>query len=129
MYGMTTKEKYVRKSESCELAKTFAQKLIELRQARNLTQYELAEELKMARTMIAKWEYGKGSNPTLESIEKVATYFNVPPMSLLTNEEEVEKGKTGKMSKLELQVLRTKNLSTHKQKIIANMLEAFLDTN
>lgn len=106
----------------------FSKKLIELREARQMTQYDLADAIGMSRTMISYWESAKGNNPTLETVEKIAEFFNVSPLSLLEGEKS-KNGKTGPVSLLEAQVRRTKNLSTHKQKIIANMLKAFLDTN
>ena len=53
-----------------------ADKLITLRKSRGLTQEELASELFISRSMIAKYETGK-AYPTNEILQKIADYFEI----------------------------------------------------
>ena len=53
-----------------------ADKLSNLRKSRGLTQEELALEIFVSRSMIAKYETGK-AYPTNEILQKIADYFDV----------------------------------------------------
>lgn len=108
------------------LAPIFSRKLVELRKSRQFTQHELAEKMGVTRTQISHWE-SASPNPTLESIERVAAFFNVTPLSFLEDSEDKEKD--GRTSRLDQQVSKIKFLSAHKQRMITNMLEAALNTN
>ncbi len=53
----------------------FKNRLKELRMANNLSQMQLAKELGISQSAIAKWELGK-TEPTASAIILVAKYFN-----------------------------------------------------
>lgn len=53
----------------------FAERLKELREKNNLSQQQLAKEINISQSAIAKWELNK-TQPTLTAIIKIANYFN-----------------------------------------------------
>lgn len=53
----------------------FKDRLKELRIDRGLSQMQLAKELKLSQSAVAKWELGK-TEPTASAIIAVAKYFN-----------------------------------------------------
>ena len=53
----------------------FGECLKELRAAKNLSQMQLANILKISQSAIAKWELGK-TEPTASAIIMLARYFN-----------------------------------------------------
>ena len=53
----------------------FGEKLKQLRIGRGWTQAELARELYVSRSAVAKWEQGRGY-PSLELLEKLSYIFN-----------------------------------------------------
>ncbi len=63
-----------------------ADKLSSLRKSRGLTQEELALELYVSRSMIAKYETGK-AYPTNEILQKIADYFEISVDGLVQKEE------------------------------------------
>ena len=65
----------------------FADKLIELRKKNSMTQEELAEQMKVSRQSISKWE-GAQSVPDLDKVLKLRTLFGVPTDYLLRDEQE-----------------------------------------
>lgn len=106
------------------LAIIFGKKLAELRKSHHLSQYKLADEIGMSRSVIAYYEtYSR--NPSVEAIQQVADFFQVPPESLISEGSEPEIKKT-KLSKLEKQLEKIKLLPKDKQKMISNMLEGAL---
>lgn len=68
----------------------FEENLKALRLSHNLTQKELAEKLGTSQQSYMKWETGKTS-PTLKTIQKIASFFDVP-MSKLIDDGLVSKG-------------------------------------
>jgi len=106
------------------LATIFGNRLSQLRKNQNLTQAELAEKLGYSRSMIAYVE-SSAKNPTLETVQRVADFFGVSPEKLLC-EESSKLIKPGPDSRLVQQVNRLKNLSVAKQKLAAELLEAFI---
>ncbi len=54
----------------------FSEKLKELRKNKGITQEELAEQIFISRSAIAKWEQGKGL-PNKESLNSLASFFNI----------------------------------------------------
>ena len=52
---------------------------------KGLTQRELAEKSKVSFSMVSKLESGEQLNPSLETIQKLATVLGVEPFQLLTN--------------------------------------------
>lgn len=60
----------------------FGETLKELRTDRGLSQQQLADELKIGRSAIAKWELSK-TEPVASKIVKLAKYFDVDSDFLL----------------------------------------------
>ena len=59
------------------IVKVFAQRLKELRQEKNLTQVQLAEQLKFKHyTVITQWESGRRM-PDIENLVILAQFFSV----------------------------------------------------
>ena len=67
----------------------FADKLSNLRKSRGLTQEELALELFISRSMIAKYETGK-AYPTNEILQRIACYFEISIDELVQREELID---------------------------------------
>ena len=61
---------------------TFGETLKRLRQRKNISQDELAKELNVKQYVISSWEIGR-SEPNIEQIKFLSTYFNVPTDYLL----------------------------------------------
>ena len=120
---MSKKDKTQRKQT---LGINFSKNLVSLRKAKQISQYDLADAMNVKRTQISQWESGR-NNPTLETIERVAEFFDVPSILLL--EDEQTDNKEGRSSRLDKQIKRIKLLSAHKQRMITNMLEAALNTD
>ncbi len=64
----------------------FNVKLQELRKKKGLTQEELAESLYVSRTVISKWESGRGY-PNITSLKAIAKFFGVTIDALLSSDE------------------------------------------
>ena len=64
----------------------FKDRLKELRASRNLSQMQLANELNISQSAIAKWELGK-TEPTASAIISLANYFNETTDYILGIEE------------------------------------------
>jgi transcriptional regulator with XRE-family HTH domain len=56
---------------------TFGETLKRLRQRKNISQDELARKLNIKQYVISSWEIGR-SEPNIEQIKFLSTYFNVP---------------------------------------------------
>lgn len=56
--------------------KIFAERLLALRQERNIGQIQLAKELDVGKSIISLWEQGK-CEPTLSKLVAIAKYFRV----------------------------------------------------
>lgn len=67
----------------------FKDKLKELRKQKNLTQDELAKELYVTRSAVAKWEQGRGL-PEEETLKRLCEYFQVSESELLSKEEPIK---------------------------------------
>ena len=75
---------------------TFGETLKRLRQRKNISQDDLARELNVKQYVISSWEIGR-SEPNIEQIKFLSTYFTVPTDYLLgkdviivNNEKEFE---------------------------------------
>lgn len=69
----------------------FSEVFKELRISKNLSQAELAEELKISKSAVSMYERGQ-RNPDFETLEIIADYFNVDMNYLLgKNQDNVEK--------------------------------------
>ena len=66
----------------------FKDKIKELRRDRNISQQQLANDLKVSKQAVSKWEKGY-SLPDIASIEIIATYFGVTTDYLLNDGIEV----------------------------------------
>ena len=66
--------------------KIFQERLIELRKLNKLTQREMAEYLQIAQPSYIRYEHGT-SQPSLETLVKLADYFDVSTDYLLGREE------------------------------------------
>ena len=64
----------------------FAEKLLSLRKANNLTQEQLAEKLDVSRQSISKWECGQAV-PELDKIVALSAIFNVTTDYMLKSSE------------------------------------------
>ena len=64
----------------------FKDKLKSLRAKKNITQEQLAEQLHVSRSLIAKWENGRGY-PDDETINAMATYFGVDKQYFVEDED------------------------------------------
>ncbi len=60
----------------------FKDNLKKLREKNNISQYQLAEEIYISRSAIAKWENGLGM-PGEESIKVLCEYFKISEAELL----------------------------------------------
>ena len=58
------------------MSKIFAERLLALRQERNIGQIQLAKELDVGKSIISLWEQGK-CEPTLSKLVAIAKYFCV----------------------------------------------------
>ena len=67
--------------------KTFAERLLELRSERNISQAKLAKELGVSFSVVCYWETDR-SEPTAPNIVKIADYFNVSADYLLGRTDE-----------------------------------------
>ena len=68
---------------------SFGEKLKNLRKTRGVTQEELASEVFVSRSMIAKYETGK-AYPTNEILQRIAEYFNVSLDELVKKQELID---------------------------------------
>ena len=67
----------------------FSDKLKKLRIENNMTQQELADQLFISRSAVAKWENGLGM-PSADSLAKICAIFNVQEQDILSNNLEEE---------------------------------------
>lgn len=116
------------------LGAVFGRRLKELRKSHQMSQHEMAEESGIPRAIIAYYE-ATVENPTMEAIQKVAAFFEVPPETLISATPATAIPATGEdrrpkrpLSRIEQQVARIKNLSPHKQRMISNIIDVALDT-
>lgn len=75
----------------------FNEKLQQLRNGKNLTQEQLAEQLYVSRTAISKWENGKGY-PNIVSLKCISKFFAVSIDELLSSEELITLAETERLS-------------------------------
>ena len=65
-----------------DIIMTFGENLKRIRQRNNISQDELAKKLNVKQYVISSWEIGR-SEPNIEQIKFLSTYFNVPTDYLL----------------------------------------------
>ena len=77
------------------------EKLISLRKANGLSQFNLAEQLGVSRQAVSKWEAG-ASKPSTENLKTLAALYDVP-LEYLLNEDDpgppMWNGEPGKIQK------------------------------
>ena len=118
---MNTKE-----IEKKSLGVIFGRRLAQLRRNRQMSQVQLAEELGVSRSVVAYYE-SSAKNPTLEAVQKVADFFEVPPEFLII-ENSGEPKKSGPTSRLDLQIQRIKRLSPHRQRKVSDLIDIELNS-
>jgi transcriptional regulator with XRE-family HTH domain len=106
----------------------FGSLLSRLRKDKGLTQMQLAEKLQTSQQMVDYYER-RASNPTAKTIQKIATALEVPISALTIPEASTGRKKPGPASKLEELTSRLSELPRSKQRVVTEMLEAFLDNN
>ena len=102
----------------------FSRRLIELRKSRGITQEELAQKLKLDRHQVAYYET-KAKNPTAETLQHLAEFFNVSTDFFLLDENAL-KNKPGPDSQLEQKIKQLKELPRSQQKTVIAMLDGLL---
>ena len=102
----------------------FSKNIVELRKSRQLTQQQFADQIGLSLSTVAYYE-SAAKNPKLETVYKIANFFKVSPATLITDEEEYQL-KPGPIPRLNQQLQRIKDLSPHKQKLVSELLETFL---
>jgi transcriptional regulator with XRE-family HTH domain len=98
-----------------EYVKNIGRNITRLRAMRGMTKVQLADALDVARSTVTMWEQGK-SYPRVDTIEKMAEFFNVPKSAILDeNEDEVsaniERVNTNPSEKFESAVMDAINKS------------------
>jgi transcriptional regulator with XRE-family HTH domain len=104
----------------------FGQKLSKLRKLRGWTQPELAERVGVAVKTITYYER-EATNPTAKTTERLAEVFGITPAELMKDVNQPSKVKAGPPSRLENIFEKVSILPRSKQKLVADMLEGFLD--
>jgi transcriptional regulator with XRE-family HTH domain len=74
-------------------------KIIELRDARNWTEYQLAEKSGMAQSTISSW-YRKRMLPTISSLEKICNAFDITLSQFFMDDKDEMINLTHEQSKL-----------------------------
>jgi len=105
-------------------APKFGQRMAAFRVAKGITQFELADALGMTRDQVAYYERA-AKNPSMEVIEKVASYFGVSVGELFNDAPRTAK-KPGPPSQFAQLAARLDQLPRAKQKVVAEILEGFL---
>ena len=72
------------------------EKLISLRKANGLSQFNLAEQLGVSRQAVSKWEAG-ASKPSTENLKTLAALYDVPLEYLLIEDPPMWNGEPGKI--------------------------------
>lgn len=104
----------------------FSKRFIELRKSRGLTQAELAEQLGIGRDQVAYYE-AKAKNPTAETLNNFASFFNVSPDFFLLDDDELN-SKPGPESLLDQKIKQLKALPRAQQKTVIAMLDGLLSS-
>lgn len=112
--------------EKKSLGEIFGRRLAYLRRNRQMSQAQLAEDLGVSRSVIAYYE-SSAKNPTLEAVQKVSDFFEVPPEYLIIEDSEQPK-KSGPTSRLDLQIQRIRRLSPHRQRKVSDLIDIELNS-
>ena len=104
----------------------FSKKLIRLRKLRDMTQSQFAEALGVPRHQVAYFETA-AHNPTVDTLHKMATFFNVRVEYFLYDDDEAfTPSKPGPDSELEKRIRELRKLPRSHQKLIISMLDGVL---
>ena len=71
------------------MIENFSRNLTRLRQTKNISQLELANDLGLGKQSISDYENGK-VYPTFSNLDKIASYFNATATQLLGTELEIQ---------------------------------------
>lgn len=82
-----------------EIREIIANNLISLRKSKNLTQNELADKLSYSDNMVSRWERGE-ITPSIETLQKISEFYNVPLESLLQEHTIEEKQQDEKIQNI-----------------------------
>ena len=72
-----------------EIKEIISNNLISLRKNHNLTQNDLAEKLAYSDNMVSRWERAE-ITPSIETLQKISEFYNVPLASLLEEQKAEE---------------------------------------
>ena len=102
----------------------FSKRLIDLRNARGMTQEQLASALSVSLGTVSYYE-SKATNPKTESLNKLAEFFFVP-VDFFMEKSSQGKRNPGPNSKLDLKIEELRKLSDAKQKLACDMLDMII---
>jgi transcriptional regulator with XRE-family HTH domain len=109
-------------------APLFGQRVAAFRKQAGLTQAKLAEQLGVSVALIAYYERNT-PNPTVDVVQRLATFFGVPASHLLDIEPTKRPGKRGPVSEIEQRLAELQKLPRTKQRLLIRMLDAFIEEN
>lgn len=98
-----------------------------LRDSRGLSDYQVAEELGIARSTLSNWKSGK-YNPKADKLKKIADFFNVP-LEYLVNGNETLFDIAVKKTRQDKFVSLFNSLSPKDQDRIMLIMESFLNSD
>lgn len=100
----------------------FRIKLKELREEKNLSQYEFAKVFGVAQSTVGGWESG-ARIPRLPMIEKIAAFFNVSTDYLLGKEDDAEPSVDQQLSEEEFALFgEVRNLTPEEKKRVLDFI-------
>lgn len=106
----------------------FGDRLKELRKSKNITQEELGEFCGVAKNTISYWE-NNTTQPTIETITKLAQYFNVTTDYLLgLNQDDASKIEKLRIALKEAGVMVGTDLSIDELNRVMRIVEMLKDT-
>jgi transcriptional regulator with XRE-family HTH domain len=76
---------------------TFGENLARLRKSRGYTQRKLTDALGLSQTAISMYETGN-REPSFETLEKIADFFNVPMSTLMPSEDKTDDEKVSRIA-------------------------------
>lgn len=72
---------------------TIGEAIIELAKERNITKYRISKNSGIAQTTLSEITNGKNTNPTVETLEKIAKGMSIKVSELIKKAEEIERRK------------------------------------
>lgn len=101
-----------------------ANRLLQLRKERGLSQEELADQLGISRQAVSKWERAEAS-PDTDNLICLAKLYNVSLDYLLQSEDSIETIKTEQIKKEEVKIVVDEDEDAKKPKVL-NMLSGLI---